>query len=220
MKTAKWKWNDEYMNFIFHTLELWNREINAKKNSAVKDSSDAVEKRNPEKSLAGLPLIQTLAFSISVQSATPTAIISAITLCSSPHMAAESQTTFLSHSYPIRIQLPFSGRCSSHFYGTLTPPISALLLSVPHVWMTEKSQSSHENKQSTIVTVVFCCCNKVTQVLFKIYEISSSSNQVEQMKNENGRFGDPLVQYAGESPMTPTMSTALKTSSSIGPNVL
>ena len=52
------------------------------------------------------------------------------------------------------------------------------------------------------------------------YEISSSSSkQVEQMKNENGRFGDPLVQYAGESPMTSRMSTALKTSSQIGPSV-
>ena len=37
------------MNFIFHTLEMHNREINAKKNSTVKDATDAVEKRNPEK---------------------------------------------------------------------------------------------------------------------------------------------------------------------------
>ena len=122
------------------------------------------------------------------------------------------------HSFPTVIQLEFS----FHFLEGVRAifMVRWLLQYVPHVWMTEKSQSSHENKQSTIVTVVFCCCNKVTQVLFKIYEISSSSNQVEQMKNENGRFGDPLVQYAGESPMTPTMSTALKTSSSIGPNVL
>ena len=56
--------------------------------------------------------------------------------------------------------------------------------------------------------------------LSEFYEISSSSSkQVEQMKNENGRFGDPLVQYAGESPMTSRMSTALKTSSQIGPIV-
>ena len=38
------------------------------------------------------------------------------------------------------------------------------------------------------------------------------------MKTENGRFGDPLVQYAGESPMTSRISTALKTGSPIGPN--
>ena len=37
------------MNFIFHTLKLQNREINAKKNSTVKDATVAVEKRNPEK---------------------------------------------------------------------------------------------------------------------------------------------------------------------------
>ena len=37
------------MNFIFHTLKLRNRERNAKKNSTVKDATDAVEKRNPEK---------------------------------------------------------------------------------------------------------------------------------------------------------------------------
>ena len=36
------------MNFIFHTLELQNREINAKKNVTVKDATVAVEKRNPE----------------------------------------------------------------------------------------------------------------------------------------------------------------------------
>ena len=61
MKTAKkQKWNDEHINFIFHTFELWNREINTKKNSTVKDATDADEKRNPVKSLAGLPLIQTL----------------------------------------------------------------------------------------------------------------------------------------------------------------
>ena len=37
------------MNFIFRTLKLRNRERNAKKNSTVKDKTDAVEKRNPEK---------------------------------------------------------------------------------------------------------------------------------------------------------------------------
>ena len=56
----------------------------------------------------------------------------------------------------------------------------------------------------------------MTRVLFKIYEISSSSKQIEKMKYENGRVGDPLVQYAGESPMTSRMSTTLKTSSQMG----
>jgi len=38
-----------YMDFIFHMLELRNTEINAKKNSTVKDATVTVEKRNPEK---------------------------------------------------------------------------------------------------------------------------------------------------------------------------
>ena len=51
------------------------------------------------KNLAGLLLIQTLTFSISVQSAARSAaIINIILLCSSPHLAAQNQTTFLSHS--------------------------------------------------------------------------------------------------------------------------
>ena len=79
-------------------LELQNREINTKKNNTVKDATDAVNRKETLKSLAGLPLIQTLTFSISVQSATPAAIINVILLCSSPHMAVENQTTFLSHS--------------------------------------------------------------------------------------------------------------------------
>ena len=33
-------------------------------------------------------------------------------------------------------------------FAVKTPPITALLLSVPHVGMTEQSKSSHENKQS------------------------------------------------------------------------
>ena len=37
------------MNVIFHTLELRNREINAKKNNTVKDATVALEKRSPEK---------------------------------------------------------------------------------------------------------------------------------------------------------------------------
>ena len=85
------------MNFIFHTLKLRNRERNAKKNSTVKDASDAVEKNNPKK-FGRLAADSTLTFSISVQSAAPAAIISVITLCSSPHTAAENETTFLSHS--------------------------------------------------------------------------------------------------------------------------
>ena len=65
-------------------LELQNREINAKKNNTVKDATDAVNRKETLKNLAGLPLIQTLTFSISVQSATPAAIINVI-LLAPPH---------------------------------------------------------------------------------------------------------------------------------------
>ena len=57
-----------------------------------------------------------------------TAVFSVVTQRSSPLTAAENRTTFLSRDYPIRIQLPFSGRCSRHVCG-----IEALLLSLPHV---------------------------------------------------------------------------------------
>ena len=50
------------MNFIFHTLEMHNREINAKKNSTVKDATDAVEKRNPEKIWQACHLFKPLPF--------------------------------------------------------------------------------------------------------------------------------------------------------------
>ena len=62
-----------------------------------------------------------------------TAVFSVVTQRSSPLRASENQTTFLSRDYPIRIQLPFSGRCSRHVCGMVTPPITALLLSLPHV---------------------------------------------------------------------------------------
>ena len=63
---------------------------------------------------------------------------------------AEDRTTFLSCDWPIRILLPFSGRCSGHVCGTVAPPITTLLFSEP-----EQSKSSRSNKQST--RVVFCC---------------------------------------------------------------
>ena len=47
--------------------------------------------------------------------------------------AAENRTTFLCSVQPIRIQLPFSGRRSRDVCGTVTPPITALLLAVPHM---------------------------------------------------------------------------------------
>ena len=62
-----------------------------------------------------------------------TAVFSVVTQRSSPLTAAENQTTFLSRDKAIIIQLPFSGRCSRHLCGTVTPPITALLLLLPHV---------------------------------------------------------------------------------------
>ena len=57
-----------------------------------------------------------------------TAVFSVVTQRSSPLTAAENRTTLLSRDY-----LPFSGRCSRHVCGMVTPPITALLLSLPHV---------------------------------------------------------------------------------------
>ena len=62
-----------------------------------------------------------------------TAVFSVVTQRSSPLTAAENRTTFLSRDWPVIIQFPFSGRCSRNVCGTVTPPITALLLSVPHV---------------------------------------------------------------------------------------
>ena len=66
-----------------------------------------------------------------------TAVFSFVTQHSSPLTVAENRTTFLSCDYPIIIQLPFSGKCLRHICGIVTPPITALFLSVPHVGMTE-----------------------------------------------------------------------------------
>ena len=60
-----------------------------------------------------------------------TDVFSVVTQRSFPQTAAENRTTFLSRGQPIRIQLPFSGR--RYVCGTVTPPITALPLSVPHV---------------------------------------------------------------------------------------
>ena len=62
-----------------------------------------------------------------------TAVFSEVTQRSSPLTAAENRTTFLSRNQPIIIQLTFSGRCSRHLCGIVTPPVTALLLSLPHV---------------------------------------------------------------------------------------
>ena len=78
-----------------------------------------------------------------------TAVFSFVTQLSFPQTAAVNRTTLLFRGSPIRIQLPFSGRCSHYVCGTVTPPITALLLSVPHAWMTQQSKSLRENKQST-----------------------------------------------------------------------
>ena len=62
----------------------------------------------------------------------------------------------------------------------VTPPITALLLSVPHVRMTEQSKSSRENKQSLSSP-------------FKIFEISSNSKKVCAYKVAGYSFGKSLV---------------------------
>ena len=62
-----------------------------------------------------------------------TAVFRVVTQCSSPLTAAENRTTFLFRDWPSIIQLPFTGRCSRLVCGTVTPPITALLLLVPHV---------------------------------------------------------------------------------------
>ena len=49
-----------------------------------------------------------------------TAVFSVVTQRSSPQTTAENRTTFLSRGQPIRIQLPFSGRCSRRVCGTVT----------------------------------------------------------------------------------------------------
>ena len=78
-----------------------------------------------------------------------TAVFSVVTQRSSQQTPAENQTTFLYRG----CQLEFSSHFSSHVCGTVTPPITALLLSLPQVWMTEQSKSSGENKQSTRVVL-------------------------------------------------------------------
>ena len=93
---------------------------------------------------------------------------SVVTQRSSPQTAAENRTTFLSRGQPIRIQLPFSGRCSrqgdssNHSFRFIGAPC-----------VNDRTiKSSRENINWSSVVVV----------LFKIYEISSSSSkQVEQM---------------------------------------
>ena len=82
------------------------------------------------------------------------AVFRVFTQCSSPLTAAENRSTFLSRDKPIIIQVPFSRRRSRHVCGTVTPTITALLLSVPPcVWMTECSKSSRKNKQLTTVVL-------------------------------------------------------------------
>ena len=97
------------MNFIFHTLKLRNRERNAKKNSTVKDASDAVEKNNPKK-FGRLAADSTLTFSI---------ILLLYYWCSLLHLqpllvssrSAPPHTRLLRrkpHSFPTVSQLEFS----------------------------------------------------------------------------------------------------------------
>ena len=59
---------------------------------------------------------------------------SAVAQRSSPQTAAVNRNHIPFWRFkPIGIQLQFPGRCSRHVCGTMTPPITALLLSVPHV---------------------------------------------------------------------------------------
>ena len=126
-----------------------------------------------------------------------TAVLCVLTQRSSTHTAAENRTTFLSAYYPIRFQLPFSGR-SHHVYTTVTPPSQLCSYRFP---MGERQNNKNcQNKQSTSSVVAFESYSK-----FTVYEISSSSSskQVEKMWSW-------LVEGTGQSPLLVSCSFAFK----------
>ena len=57
------------------------------------------------------------------------------------------------HFFPAVNKLEFSSHFVEGVRATVIAPIQALLLSVLHVWMTEQSKSSRENKQLTRVVL-------------------------------------------------------------------
>ena len=61
----------------------------------------------------------------------------------------------------------------------VTPPITTLLLSLPHVWMTEQSNSSRENKQSTRVVLSWSSPFKI----FEIYKQQQQASRANMMHN-------------------------------------
>ena len=127
-----------------------------------------------------------------------TAVVCVLTQRSSTHTAAENRTTFLSAYYPIRFQLPFSGRCSRHVYTTVTPPSQLCSYRCPMGEWQSNKKLSRQNKQSTSSVVAFESYSK-----FKVYEISGSSKQVEKMWSW-------LVEGNGQSPLLVSCSFAFK----------
>ena len=83
-----------------------------------------------------------------------TAVFSVVTQRSSPLKAAENRTTFLSRDKPIRIQLPFSRRCSRYVAVWWLLQSHLCFYRCPmYMWMTAQSKPSRENKQSTRVVL-------------------------------------------------------------------
>ena len=78
-----------------------------------------------------------------------TAVLCVLTQRSSTHTAAENRTTFLSAYYPIRFQLPFSGR-SHHVYTTVTPP-SQLCSSRGSQWVKDRTIKTVKTSSQRVV---------------------------------------------------------------------